>query len=113
VTLVAVSKTVPADALRDAVAAGLGGPLAYSINTAATAHTGALPSAGPAVAAGFGPGRFGPGGFGGFGNRFRGVTGGQFPGGGGAAGLEEALAGQAHLVHAGAGRAGPVFRYQP
>jgi hypothetical protein len=32
---------------------------------------------------------------------------------GGAAGLEEALAGQAHLVHAGAGRAGPVFRYQP
>ena len=75
-----------------AVAAGLGGPLAYSINTAATAHTGALPSAGPAVAAGFGPGRFGPGGpggFGGFGNRFRGAAGGRFPGGtgGGAAGL--------------------------
>jgi hypothetical protein len=70
-----------------AMAAGLGGPLAYSINTAAAAHTGALPSAGPAVAAGFGPGRFGPGGFGGFGNRFRGVAGGQFPGGGGAAGL--------------------------
>ena len=69
-----------------AVAAGLGGPLAYSINTAATAHTGALPSAGPAVAAGFGPGRFGPGGFGGFGNRFRGVAGGQFPGGAGTGG---------------------------
>jgi 4-amino-4-deoxy-L-arabinose transferase-like glycosyltransferase len=69
--------------------AGLGGPLAYSINTAATAHTGALPSAGPAVAAGFGAGRFGPGRFGpgGFGNAFRGVAGGQFPGGGGAAGL--------------------------
>ena len=70
-----------------AMAAGLGGPLAYSINTAATAYTGALPSAGPAVATGFGPGRFGPGGFG---NRFRGGTGGQFPGagtGGGAAGL--------------------------
>ena len=32
---------------------------------------------------------------------------------GGAAGLEEALAGQAHLVHAAAGRASPVFRYQP
>jgi 4-amino-4-deoxy-L-arabinose transferase-like glycosyltransferase len=76
-----------------AVAAGLGGPLAYSINTAATAHTGALPSAGPAVAAGFGPGRFGPGGFGGFGNRFRGVAGGQFPGGGGAAGLGRSGAG--------------------
>jgi 4-amino-4-deoxy-L-arabinose transferase-like glycosyltransferase len=73
-----------------AVAAGLGGPLAYSINTAATAYTGALPSAGPAVAAGFGAGRFGPGGPGGFGNRFRGVAGGRFPGGagtGGAAGL--------------------------
>jgi 4-amino-4-deoxy-L-arabinose transferase-like glycosyltransferase len=72
-----------------AMVAGLGGPLAYSINTAATAHTGALPSAGPAVAAGFGAGRFGPGRFGpgGFGNAFRGVAGGQFPGGGGAAGL--------------------------
>src|SRR6185437_10111296 len=70
-----------------AMVAGLGGPLAYSVNTAATAHTGALPAAGPAVAAGIGPGRFGPGGFGGFGNRFRGVAGGQFPGGGGAAGL--------------------------
>ena len=32
---------------------------------------------------------------------------------GGAAGRDEAAAGQAHLVHAGAGRAGPVFRYQP
>jgi 4-amino-4-deoxy-L-arabinose transferase-like glycosyltransferase len=70
-----------------AMAAGLGGPLAYSINTAATAQTGALPSAGPAVATGFGAGRFWPGGFG---NRFRGAVGGQFPGGatasGGAAG---------------------------
>jgi hypothetical protein len=37
--------------------AGLGGPLAYSINTAATAHTGALPSAGPTVAGAFGSGR--------------------------------------------------------
>jgi 4-amino-4-deoxy-L-arabinose transferase-like glycosyltransferase len=74
-----------------ALAAGLGGPLAYSINTAATTHTGALPSAGPAIAIGFGAGRFGPGAFGGFGNRFRGVAGGRFPGGagtgGGAAGL--------------------------
>jgi 4-amino-4-deoxy-L-arabinose transferase-like glycosyltransferase len=72
-----------------AMAAGLGGPLAYSINTAATAHTGALPSAGPAVAAGFGPGRFGPGapgGFGGFGNRFRGMPGGGFPAGAGTGG---------------------------
>ena len=32
-----------------ALVAGLGGPLAYSIDTAATVHTGASPSAGPAV----------------------------------------------------------------
>lgn len=32
---------------------------------------------------------------------------------GGAAGLEQALAGQAHLARASAGSAGPVFRYQP
>jgi 4-amino-4-deoxy-L-arabinose transferase-like glycosyltransferase len=76
-----------------AMIAGLGGPLAYSISTAATAHTGALPSAGPATTLAFGPGRFGgaggfgPGGFGGFagpgGGRFRGGTG----TGGGQAGL--------------------------
>ena len=88
-----------------AVAAGLGGPLAYSINTAATAHTGALPSAGPAVAAGFGPGRFGPGGpggFGGFGNRFRGVAGGGFPAGAGTGGGAAGLGGSG----AGSGRGG-------
>jgi 4-amino-4-deoxy-L-arabinose transferase-like glycosyltransferase len=33
-----------------ALAAGLGGPLAYSIDTAATAHTGSVPTAGPSVA---------------------------------------------------------------
>jgi 4-amino-4-deoxy-L-arabinose transferase-like glycosyltransferase len=86
-----------------AMAAGLGGPLAYSINTAATAHTGALPSAGPAVAAGFGPGRFGrggPGGFGGFGNRFRGVP------GGGAAGLGGSGAGSTGQSGLSGGSAG-------
>jgi 4-amino-4-deoxy-L-arabinose transferase-like glycosyltransferase len=64
-----------------AMIAGLGGPLAYSVNTAATAHTGALPSAGPAVTGAFG----GPGAFGGrarFGARggFGGFGGGRFPG---------------------------------
>jgi 4-amino-4-deoxy-L-arabinose transferase-like glycosyltransferase len=44
-----------------ALIAGLAGPLAYSLNTAATAHTGALPTAGPSVASSGGPG----GGFGG------------------------------------------------
>jgi 4-amino-4-deoxy-L-arabinose transferase-like glycosyltransferase len=69
-----------------AMIAGLGGPLAYSINTAATVHTGALPSAGPVVTGVFGgPGAFGGrarfGGFGG--SRFRGAAG----TGGGAAGF--------------------------
>ena len=44
-----------------ALVAGLGGPLAYSLDTAATSHTGALPTAGPSVAFFGGPG----GGFGG------------------------------------------------
>jgi len=37
-----------------AVIAGLGGPLAYSVDTSATVHTGAIPSAGPATAGSFG-----------------------------------------------------------
>ena len=41
-----------------ALIAGLGGPLAYSIDTAATAHTGSIPTAGPGVAGSSG----GPGG---------------------------------------------------
>lgn len=43
-----------------AVAASLAGPLAYSLTTAATAHTGSIVSAGPAT----GMGRFGAGGVG-------------------------------------------------
>jgi len=51
-----------------ALLAGLAGPAAYSVDTAATSHAGALPSAGPSVAAFGGPGRFrGAGGFGGAG----------------------------------------------
>ena len=62
-----------------ALVAGLAGPLAYSVNTAATSHTGALPSAGPSVASFGGPGG-GPGGgqpgtgFGGHGGTIRGGT---------------------------------------
>jgi 4-amino-4-deoxy-L-arabinose transferase-like glycosyltransferase len=54
-----------------ALVAGLSGPLAYSLDTASTTHTGAIPSAGPTVAGAFGgpPGGGGPGG-------------GGFPGGG-------------------------------
>ncbi len=48
-----------------ALVASLAGPLAYSLDTAATAHTGALPSAGPSVASFAGPGGGPGGGFGG------------------------------------------------
>ena len=48
-----------------ALVASLAGPLAYSLDTAATAHTGALPSAGPSVASFGGPGGGPGGGFGG------------------------------------------------
>jgi 4-amino-4-deoxy-L-arabinose transferase-like glycosyltransferase len=58
-----------------ALVAGLAGPLAYSIETAATAHSGASPSAGPAVASAFG-GRGGFGAAGGVG----GEAGDRFPG---------------------------------
>jgi 4-amino-4-deoxy-L-arabinose transferase-like glycosyltransferase len=37
-----------------AVVAGLAGPLVYSLDTAATAHSGSIPSAGPTVASSFG-----------------------------------------------------------
>jgi 4-amino-4-deoxy-L-arabinose transferase-like glycosyltransferase len=49
-----------------ALVAVLAGPAAYSLETAATAHTGALPSAGPTVTSSFGgPGGGGAGGAGG------------------------------------------------
>ena len=48
-----------------AVVAGLAGPLVYSLDTAATAHSGSIPSAGPTVASSSG-----------------GPSGGSFPGGG-------------------------------
>ncbi|MEV8511064.1 glycosyltransferase family 39 protein [Dactylosporangium sp. NPDC051484] len=65
-----------------ALFAVLGGPAAYSLNTAATPHTGSIVTAGPAIAGGMGgfrggrgapPGGAFPGG---------GFTGGGFPGGG-------------------------------
>ena len=46
-----------------AIVAGLGGPLAYSLDTANSTHTGSIPSAGPTVAGSFGGGAGGaPGG---------------------------------------------------
>ena len=58
-----------------ALVAGLAGPAAYSIDTVATAHTGALPTAGPAVTSAGGPGGA-PGGFGGAGRPVPGSPGG-------------------------------------
>ncbi len=51
-----------------AMLVALTGPAAYAVQTAATPHGGALPSAGPQVSGGFGPGgrRGGPGGAAGF-----------------------------------------------
>ena len=60
------------------ITAALAGPAAYSLDTASTPHAGSIPSAGPAVAGGFGAGGL-PGGFGGRGGFPRGFTGG-FPG---------------------------------
>ena len=45
-----------------AIVAGLGGPLAYSLDTANTTYTGSIPSAGPTVAGSFGGGGGAPGG---------------------------------------------------
>ncbi len=78
-----------------ALLVSLAGPAAYSLSTAATAHTGSIPSAGPAVAGSFGPGGGrggGPGGGpgGGSGGAPAGAVGGQTgTAGGGAGGLLE------------------------
>ncbi len=66
-------RTAASATLVAAVVAGLAGPYAYSINTAATAHTGSIVTAGPVTGSGRGGGP-GGGGFGG------GRGGGQPPG---------------------------------
>jgi hypothetical protein len=77
-----IGRGVVAAVVALAVLAGLGGPAAYAVDTATTPHTGSIPSAGPAVAGGFGPGG------GGFRARFGGNAAGgppparAFPGGG-------------------------------
>jgi 4-amino-4-deoxy-L-arabinose transferase-like glycosyltransferase len=61
-----------------AIATSLAAPLAYTLDTVATPHTGAIPSAGPAVVA---SSRFGPAGAGGPGGRGGPVPNGRLPGG--------------------------------
>jgi 4-amino-4-deoxy-L-arabinose transferase-like glycosyltransferase len=93
-----------------ALVAGLGGPLAYSLDTANTTHTGSLPSAGPQVAGAFGgaPGGTAPGGgtgkVGGFGTRTGTGTGAAAPGGTGA--LPGGTAGSTGAVGSAGTRAG-------
>jgi 4-amino-4-deoxy-L-arabinose transferase-like glycosyltransferase len=58
-------RAVAASVASVAVVAGLAGPVAYSLDTIRSGHTGALPSAGPATTTGFGgPGGAGPAAFG-------------------------------------------------
>jgi 4-amino-4-deoxy-L-arabinose transferase-like glycosyltransferase len=83
-----------------ALAAALGGPIAYSLDTASTAYAGALPSAGPAVSGSFGPGGGGAPGL--RGGRFLGngagpvgaIRKGGLPSGGAAGGPSGGAAGQ-------------------
>ena len=96
-----------------AMVAGLAGPAAYALDTVNTAHSGAIPSAGPATA-GFGGG--GPGGFAGArpggtrpggtaGNGFAGGQAGQFGGPGGTGGTQAGSgAGRNQAERRGAGR---------
>ncbi|MGC4785052.1 glycosyltransferase family 39 protein [Micromonospora zamorensis] len=102
-------------------AAALAGPVAYAVQTAATPHTGSIPSAGPSVAGGFGRGGFPggrpPGGMGlpngrgqfpGGGQLPGGAQngGGQFPGGGRDGGQTPTAPGGGRQVPGGQGRPG-------
>ncbi|MEV6157521.1 glycosyltransferase family 39 protein [Nonomuraea sp. NPDC052129] len=86
------SRRMPGIVAVAAVVVCLAGPAAYALDTATSAHTGAIPTAGPSTGGFGGPGGFrrgggpaamGPGGFGGFGGGQPGGTGGQTGGTGG------------------------------
>jgi 4-amino-4-deoxy-L-arabinose transferase-like glycosyltransferase len=88
---VGLRRMVTAGVLATALVAALGGPAAYAVQTAGTAHTEIIPTAGPSSGfggpgggpggRGHGPGGGGPGGF-----RPGGVPGGRAPGGAGRGG---------------------------
>ncbi|WP_066585278.1 ArnT family glycosyltransferase [Corynebacterium provencense] len=75
VALGVTGKAVAAVAVIAGGTAGLAGPVAYSVDTLATAHSGAIVTAGPEVSSGFGPGGR-PGGAGGPGRMQDGMAGG-------------------------------------
>jgi 4-amino-4-deoxy-L-arabinose transferase-like glycosyltransferase len=89
-------RALPAIGGLAAALAMLGGSAAYSISTAATAHTGALPSAGPAVTSALG----GPGGLAG--------PGAASGGPGGAGGFAPGQPGSGSRARSGLGGAGPA-----
>ena len=85
-----------------AMVAGLAGPAAYALDTVGSAHTGAIPTAGPSGGFGSGPGgggrpggQGGQGGFPGAGQFGRGTAGGNAPGGTGRTGGTGAPSGTA------------------
>jgi 4-amino-4-deoxy-L-arabinose transferase-like glycosyltransferase len=96
-----------------AMVAGLAGPAAYALDTVNTAHTGAIPSAGPATV-GFGGGPGGGGGFAGArpggtrpgGTAANGFPGGQFGGPGGSSGTQAGRTGGGGSSGTQAGRTG-------
>ncbi len=90
------------------IAAALAGPAAYALDTTATPHDGAIPSAGPAVINGVGPGGF-PG-FRGFGGARGGGAGGPAFGGGPGAGPRGGFGGGGFGGGGGAGGGlGPIL----
>ncbi len=97
----ALSRRASAVVVASALVVGLAAPTAYSLETAATPHTGAIPSAGPSGASTGGMG--GPGGRGGFGG-----PGGGFGGPGGTTGQtgQNGQAGQLPQGGFGGGGAG-------
>ncbi|WP_433512763.1 ArnT family glycosyltransferase [Nonomuraea sp. CA-143628] len=96
------SRRVPGIVAVVAVVVCLAGPAAYALDTATSAHTGAIPTAGPSTGGFGGPGGFrrggggpaamGPGGFGGFGGQPGGT--GNRPGGTGGTGWPGGTGGQ-------------------
>ena len=85
-----------------AAAVLLAGPLAYTIDTISTGHTGALPSAGPTTAGG----GFGGGGGGGGGQRPTGTGGGNFGGGAPTGGTAPTSTGTSSTTTRGGGTGG-------
>jgi hypothetical protein len=89
-----------------ALVAGLAGPAAYALETVSSAHTGAIPSAGPQVAGFGGPG--GQGGFPGAGQSGRGPAGTGAPNGASQGGTSQGGTSQGGTSQGGTSQGGAV-----